>query len=281
MNFQQARAAAEEAARGLASGVASCPSTERTGLIVLVYGGADGDALTGVPVSVNGGAPRPTDESGLARFIPIAAGDHTVHADRPEGAPELLMPSDEPAVVLLGQCPICMLHIPAGVIPELTILWAHDDGPVANVELEIQGSGAPKRSTTELGVATWVLGVRPGPYDVVATFPDGASYLLFQGAVASRRVDLSTARHTLKIKRNLVTFRVQKQVGAAFEELVDARVKLREPDKELTTALDGGQALAKLTIPVVRADQPLTCEVVSLTPDATDDVYEVVEVTSV
>lgn len=282
MNFAQARALAEETAKALADGAATCEERERTGLIVLVYGGAGaGDqALAGVPVSIDGGEPVPTDESGLARFIPLAAGPHTVHADRPGSAPELLVPDDAAVSVVTGTCSICMLRMPAGVVPELTIQWAHDDAPVPHVELEIVASGAPKRTTTELGVATWTQGIPPAAYDVEAVFPDGAKYLLYQGGVASKRVDLTTCSHTLRIKRQLLTFRVQRQDGAALEELVDARVKIAEPNEELTTALVEAQAIAKLAIPVVRTDQPVVRKVVSLTPDATDAAYEVVEITS-
>jgi hypothetical protein len=279
MNFELAKRAADEDARSLANGAATCP-IQKTGLIVLVYGGDRDDALPGVSVTVNGKLVV-TDPSGLARFIPIAAGDHTVHADRPEGSPELIAPDDEHTTVTLGQCPICPLHMPTGVIPEITILWAHDDHAVEGVEIEIEKSGAPKRTTSDVGIATWVQRVRPYRYDIKTVFPDGAAYLLFDGVPAVNWVDLSTGpRHTLKIKRNLVTFRVQKQVGAAVEELADARVKLKDPEKELATALKVGQAIAEFAIPIVKPDQKKTCEVVSLTPDTTDAVYEVVEVIS-
>ncbi|MFP2905291.1 hypothetical protein ACLESD_09585 [Pyxidicoccus sp. 3LFB2] len=253
---------------------------EKTGLIVLVYGGDTGDALPGVRVMVDG-RPMETGENGLARFIPCEAGEHTVSAVRPEGMPELVAPDDERVEVEPGQCPICALHMPRGVTPSIRILWAHDDHAVAGVELELKKSGAPKCTTTELGTATWAQHVRPYSYDVQAVFPDGAPYLLFDGAVAVNSVDLLLRpAHTLKIKRSPVTFRVQQQVGGAVEELVDARVKLRDLAQDAATALEVGQALAKFVIPVVKVEQQKTCEVESLTPDASDAVYEVVEVTS-
>ncbi|WP_164018519.1 hypothetical protein [Pyxidicoccus trucidator] len=280
MNFQAALAAANEAARALAGGVSTCP-VEKTGLIVLVYGGDNDDALPNVRVTVDGN-PMDTGANGLARFIPIVEGDHTVHVVRPDGSPELIAPDDEQVQVNRAECPIRALHMPTGVIPRIKLVWDHDDSPVAGVEFEIKKSGAPKRTTSDLGIATWDQRLRPYFYDIQAVFPGGVSYLVFDRGTATSRVDLSLPPpQTLKIKRSLVTFHVQKQVGAAVEELVDARVKLRDPEQERPTAIEVAKSVAKFVIPVGKPEQLKTCDVVSLTPDTTDAVYEVVEVTSV
>lgn len=278
MNFLLAKQAADEASRQVVNGVGECP-LQKTGLIVLVFGGDDDSSLTGVQVTANG--QDVTDGSGLARFIPIPPATYTVSAARPQDRPALIAPEPEQVIVKAGQCPVVALHMPTGIVPEITLLWAHDNSGVRDAEVELAKSGAPKKTTTEAGIAAFGVRVRPYRFDVKVTFADGHKYLLFEGDTDVKSVLITgDGKRTLKIKRNRIKFHVVKQVGANVEELVGAKVKAKGPDAEGTTALEGMQAVTTIDIPVTERDQKTIFPVDSLTPDATDDLYEVVEVTS-
>jgi DUF971 family protein len=279
MNFQLAKALAEETARGVAEGASTCP-LEKTGLIVLVHGGEPDDGLDKVAVSA-GGAAGKTDENGLARYIPIAPKEYTVHATRPENRDDLIEPEDVNILVSQGQCPVCVLHMPKGVKPEITILWAHDDSAVGQAQVQLVKSGAPAKPTNEHGVAAIGKLVPVGPYDLQVTFQDGHKYVLFEGNSPVTSVAVQgDGRKTLKIKRRTVEFHLVQQVGAGAVALEGAKVKLKEPAIEGTTALADTKAVTKLVVPVVKPDQKDVCEVDSLTPDGSDAAFEVLEVTS-
>jgi hypothetical protein len=279
VNFAAAKDLADEESRGLTDGSASCP-LEKTGLIVLVYGDEGDVALEKIKVTASG-AEKPTDEKGLARYIPTAVKTYTVHAAVPEGRDDLIAPKDEEVEVEEGKCPVCVLHMPKGVKPQITILWSHDDSAVPRAQVELVESGAPTTPTNGDGLAAFGKLVALGTYGVKVTFEDGKAYVLFDAGSAVTTVAVQgDGKKTLKIKRQTVTFHVVEQVGKDVKELVGAKVKLEAPVVEGTTALESEEAITKLVLPVVEPEPKDTCKVASLAPDGTDDAYEVVEVTS-
>lgn len=164
------------------------------------------------------------------------------------------------------------------VIPEIEIRWAHDNSAAPDTEVAILQSGADKRTTDLTAWAKWAQSVRCASYGIDAVSADGDHYVLFREDAATKSVDLTKGpKHSFKIKRNLVNFHVQQQVPGAVEEMVGARVKIKSPALEKATALSEAKALAKFVIPVVREDQKATVEVVCLTPDDTDAVFELIE----
>jgi len=279
MKYAQALQEAKRAVTTL--GISQCPLAQKTGLIALVFGGDDDSALANVVVTV-GTTRIPTDARGIAMFVPLPTGRHTVHADCPGNPTTLVAPKDESAQVDEGKCPVVPLHMPTGVTPELKVAWAHDKAAVAGVEIELVESGAPKKTTTQAGVAKWDRLLPPSRFTVTPTFPDGKHYLLFDtaGRVVNS-IDLKAgASQTFEIKRQRVTFRVQRLTGGVLQEVEGATIKLKVPATQVTTALSNTQAVAELIIPVEQRDQATTWEVESLTPDASAAIYEVVEVTT-
>jgi hypothetical protein len=165
------------------------------------------------------------------------------------------------------------------VVPEIEIRWADDNSAAPDMLVAILESGADKRNTDRTAWAKWAQGIRCASYGVDAVSADGDHYVLFRDDAATKSVDLTKGpKHSFKIKRYPVSFRVQKQVAGAVEELVGARVKIKAPDLEKATELSEAKAIAKFVIPVIQEDQKATVEVVSLAPDDTDAVFEVIEV---
>jgi hypothetical protein len=79
-----------------------------------------------------------------------------------------------------------------------------------------------------------------------------------------------------------VSFHVQEKIAGKFEELAGARVKLKEPDVEKSTALQDTKAIAEFEVKVASREPKTTVEVVSLMPDDKDeDVYEVISLVTV
>lgn len=75
-----------------------------------------------------------------------------------------------------------------------------------------------------------------------------------------------------------VNFRVQLLTGEALSELTGAKVKLKDPDLEKPAALLEEKAVAKFSMPLVGREERAPVELLTLTPDDTDAVYEVVEI---
>jgi hypothetical protein len=165
------------------------------------------------------------------------------------------------------------------VVPQIELRWADDNSAAPDFEVAILNSGADKRTTDHTAWAKWAQSVRCASYSIDAVSPEGDHYVLFQNDSAKKSVDLTQGpRHSFRIKRIRVSFHVQEQVPGAVNELVGARVKLKTPSLEKATELSETKALAKYVIPVVAENQKTTVEVVSLTPDGTDAMFEVIEV---
>lgn len=164
------------------------------------------------------------------------------------------------------------------IVPEIEIRWADDNSPAPDIEVAILRSGADKRNTDKTAWAKWVKSIRCASYDIDAVSADGDHYVLFQNDSPKKSADLTQGpKHSFKIKRNLVSFHVQQQVPGAIEEMAGAKVKIKSPALEKATVLLDAKALAKFVIPVIQEDQKATVEVLSLTPDDTDAVFELIE----
>jgi len=126
--------------------------------------------------------------------------------------------------------------------------------------------------------------LRKGKHTVNLTLTDKQKEKYWLDGDVSQTKDLSfgadnTVMFTLQEITFLETiFHVQEQTGAALKELTGAKVKIKAPAKEETTALKEAKALAMFSIPVTNRTPPTSIDVLALTPDTTDAVYEVAEV---
>jgi hypothetical protein len=282
MDLQAAMALANEKSTLVTSnGKTTCPK-KKTGLIVLVYGGANDEPLKDVKVKVTGPSKK-TDKNGIVKYHPLKAGDYTVVATKPDDA--YITPLDEDQSVALGSCPVVMMHIPIGVCPKITIKWDDDKSAVPNVELALDERGGGKykfkETTSNAGIATRAgASYPPYRYEHKATLDGTVVPLWKDDGQEVGWVDLADgAEHTFYLKRRKMKLRVQVQEGAETKELAGAKVKIKNRNKEETTALVNDQALLEFT-QIVLPDKEKSCEIAELTPDGTEDVYEVMEVAS-
>lgn len=114
IDFDAARRAADALANDIASrnGVEYCP-IEKTGLIVLVYGGVDDDAIPDIRVTV-GDSQIHTSANGIAHFI-VGAGSHTVKVISPEDSRNLIPPDHQLCQVKLNDCLVLPMRMQSAV----------------------------------------------------------------------------------------------------------------------------------------------------------------------
>jgi len=153
------------------------------------------------------------------------------------------------------------------------------DVDFARAASEHSGKGKTSKDT-----GTSFKDLRKGQHTVNLTLTDKQKEKYWLDGDASQTKHIShgvdnTVTFTLREITFLETFfHIQVQDGKALKELTGAKVKIKAPEKEEATELKEAKAVAKFSVPVTSRTPPTSVDVLALTPDTTDAVYEVIEV---
>ena len=161
-----------------------------------------------------------------------------------------------------------------GSIEDITVNVAATETPDKRNSKTVKTDGAP---FTKL---------RKGPHTVTFTLDETQKKKYWiDGDAAKTWNVVHTGPNNVEFTLQLITkvelkFHIQEKIPTGLKELEGAKIKLKEPAEEKTAALDEAKAIAKFEIVVASKTPQSAVDVLSLTPDGTGAMYEVVEIIS-
>jgi hypothetical protein len=245
----------------------------------------NGDDVPDIPASILGGV-KPT-KAGFASWDPLEDTPHDVTIGRlPVEFWPLAVVTAEKVPVRKGE--ITSVQFILERVAEMNVIVREGEKPDSVKDIQVDVTRvAPKESTR--GTTLAVTGAKfpklhKGDHTVKITLTKEQQdqYWIDGAAEKSRDVllhNLNKVEFTLQLVVWLeVIFRVQLVKAGTATELTGAKVKLKEPDEEKAAELAEEKAVAKFKAKQTGREEKPPVEVVSLTPDGTADMYEVVEI---
>jgi len=173
---------------------------------------------------------------------------------------------------------------------KMTVIVKAGDAPgsIEDIKIDVAATETADKRTGKTVKTTGApfTKLRKGPHTVTFTLdePQKKKYWIDGDATKTWNV-VPTGPNIVEFTLQLITkielkFHIQEKIPTGLKELEGAKIKLKEPAEEKTAALDETKAIAKFEIVVASKTPQSAVDVLSLTPDGTDAMYEVVEIVS-
>jgi len=248
----------------------------------------DGEDVPGIPSTVAGKEKK--TKAGFAGWDPLDDNSyHNVEIGKlPDDFLPLAITTAKDVRVRKGEITSVQFVLERAAQMKVIVRVGDQSGSVEDIQIDVAGKYPSDKRDGKTVKDTGALfeKLHKGEYTATITLDEDQKKKYWIDGDASKSCDVA-ARNPNEVVFTLqliiilkIAFRIQQKIAAKFEELAGARVKLKDPAVEKTATLKENKALAEFEVMHASREPKTTVDLVSLTPDDTDAVYEFISLES-